>query len=104
VDDDADGFGNRCDADYNGVSASVDSTDLALFKVAYAQKRTGSTCNPGGTSPCDRYDHNNAVITIDSTDLAIFKALFGHTKKDDGDLMEKCPTCPLDCEGDACPE
>jgi hypothetical protein len=104
LDDDADGFGNQCDADYNGAGAAVDGADLALFKFAFGKKRTTSFCNPGGTSPCDEYDHNNAVATIDSTDFSAFKALFGKTKKSDGDVMNKCPTCPIaPCAGDACP-
>jgi hypothetical protein len=105
LDDDADGFGNQCDADYNQAGAAVDSTDLGLFKFAFGKKRTQSTCNPGGTSACDRYDHNNAVATIDSTDFTIFKTLFAKTKKSDGDIMDKCAACPalLPCVGDACP-
>jgi hypothetical protein len=103
LDDDADGFGNHCDADYNQAGAAVDSTDLGLFKFAFGKKRAQSTCNPGGTSPCDRYDHNNAVATIDSTDFTAFKTLFAKTKKSDGDVMDKCTACPLACAGDACP-
>jgi hypothetical protein len=104
LDDDADGFGNQCDADYNGAGAAVDGADLALFKFAFGKKRTTLSCNPGATSPCDEYDHNNAVATIDSTDFSAFKALFGKTKKSDGDVMNKCPTCPIaPCAGDACP-
>jgi hypothetical protein len=105
LDDDADGFGNQCDGDYNqaGISPSVDSADISLFKVANGKKRAQSVCNPGGTSPCDKYDMNNAVTTIDSSDLAIFKTLIGKTKKSDGDIMDKCTACPLACAGDACP-
>jgi hypothetical protein len=104
LDDDADGYGNRCDGDYNNVGAAVDSTDLSLFKAAFGKKRASSLCNPGGSSPCDRYDHTNSVATIDGTDFTIFKALIGKTKKSDGDLMDRCPTCPLaPCVGDACP-
>jgi hypothetical protein len=103
LDDDGDGFGNQCDADYNNAGSAVDSTDLGLFKFAFGKKRVQSTCNPGATSPCDRYDHNNAVATIDSTDFTAFKTLFGKTKKSDGDIMDKCTACPLACSGDACP-
>jgi hypothetical protein len=107
LDDDADGFGNECDADYNDAGSAVDSSDLALFKVAFGEKRSASSCNPGGTSPCDEYDHNNIVATIDGADFTIFKSLWGKTKKADGDIMEKCGDCtPPDdscCSGDACP-
>jgi hypothetical protein len=105
LDDDGDGWGNQCDADYNQAGAAVESTDLALFKVAFGKKRNSSTCNPGGTSPCDRYDHNDlgaAGSAIDSADFAIFKQLFGKTKKADGDAMDRCADCPLPCDGDAC--
>jgi hypothetical protein len=103
LDDDADGWGNRCDADYDNVVATVDSSDLALFKVALGKKRRLSICNPGGSSPCDVYDHDGAGPLIDSGDIAIFKTLLNKTKKADGDLVERCSTCPLTCEGDACP-
>jgi para-nitrobenzyl esterase len=103
LDDDGDGFGNECDADYNNAGAAVDSTDLSLFKAAFGKKRALSICNPGGSSPCDRYDHNNVTATIDSADFTVFKTLFSKTKKSDGDIMEKCSSCPLDCSGDACP-
>jgi hypothetical protein len=105
LDDDADGWGNQCDADYNQAGPAVDSTDLGLFKFAFGKKRAQSNCNPGGTSPCDKYDHNNAVATIDSSDFTAFKSLFGQTKASNDDQMERCPTCPLPgtCVGDACP-
>jgi hypothetical protein len=103
LDDDADGFGNQCDGDYNNAGAAVDSTDVGLFKAAFGKKRSTSLCNPGGSSPCDRYDHNNATAAIDSADFTVFKTLFGKTKKSDGDVMDRCPSCPLPCSGDACP-
>jgi hypothetical protein len=43
------------------------------------------------------------TATIDSADFTVFKTLFSKTKKSDGDIMEKCSSCPLDCSGDACP-
>jgi hypothetical protein len=110
LDDDADGWGNACDADFDQASASIDSTDLGLFKAAFGQKRNSSTCNPGGSSPCDVYDLNGASAAIDSSDLTRFKVLFGATRKQDGDEMERCPQCGPDypdpnlpCAGDACP-
>jgi hypothetical protein len=109
LDDDADGYGNQCDADFNGVSG-VDSTDLSWMKNANGELRKGSTCDPGGSSPCDVFDLDNASPAIDSADLAQFKLLFGKTKKAGDDVMEKCPNCgpPFDdpnlsCEGDHCP-
>jgi hypothetical protein len=110
LDDDADGWGNACDADFNQAGNAVESSDLTMFKTAFGQKRTTSLCNPGGTSPCDVYDLTGVGGTIDSSDLTRFKQLFGKTKKQDGDLMDRCPQCGppypdanLPCSGDACP-
>jgi hypothetical protein len=110
LDDDADGWGNACDADFNQAGTVVESGDLTLFKAAFGQKRSTSTCNPGGSSACDIYDLTGVGGSIDSSDLTRFKQLFGRTKKQDGDLMDRCPQCgppypdtSLPCSGDACP-
>jgi hypothetical protein len=97
LDDDADGYGQLCDGDFNQSKNKVDAADLDLFKVAFNRNRNGATCNPGGTAPCDKYDLDNGKNKIDAADLSIFKALFNLNKG------PKCPTCPLGCTGDACP-
>jgi hypothetical protein len=96
LDDDADGYGNPCDADFNQAKNRVDSSDLDLFKGVFNRNRNGSSCSPGGTSACDKYDLDGANTKIDSADLSVFKALFDEVKG------PKCPTCPLACSGDAC--
>jgi hypothetical protein len=104
LDDDADGWGNQCDGDFNNAAQTVDSADLALFKVAFGHNRKNSDCDPGGTTACDKYDLNGVAAAIDSADQAIFKTLFGRTKKQDEDLVETCCAAPnqLECDGDAC--
>jgi hypothetical protein len=125
LDDDADGFGNQCDAHY-GTTNTVGSSDLSAFKLAFGRKRNSSCCGPPNTScdpddpnspcpdpdclgslPCDIYDHDNAgaaAAAISSADFAIFKTLFGTTKKVDSDAVEKCPLCgpPFNDGGPAC--
>jgi cyclophilin family peptidyl-prolyl cis-trans isomerase len=99
LDDDADGYGNPCDADFNQAKNKVDAADLDLFKVAFNKNRNGlgPDCNPSGTAPCDKYDLDNAKSKIDASDLAVFKALFNQNKG------PTCPSCPRTCVGDACP-
>lgn len=65
IDIDADGFGNRCDADYDQVNASVDLDDFTLFLAAFG--------GPGGSI----YDHDFVNATIDLDDFTIFLSLFG---------------------------
>jgi hypothetical protein len=95
LDDDADGRGNACDADFDNAGQMVDSTDLGLFKLAFGRRRADRVCGTDSASPCDIYDLDGASALIDSTDLSAFKALFGSTK---GPGMTNLP-----CAGDACP-
>jgi len=65
VDTNGDGFGNRCDADYNGVGATVDFADFNIFLANFG--------GPGGGDQ----DHNLVGATVDFGDFNIFLALFG---------------------------
>jgi hypothetical protein len=61
-DTDGDGFGNRCDADFD-QSNLVNITDLGIFKSRF------------GTTNADADLDGNGLVNI--TDLGIFKSLFG---------------------------
>jgi hypothetical protein len=61
-DTDGDGFGNRCDADFD-QSNFVNAADLALFKTRF------------GTTNADADLDGNGFVN--AADLAIFKQLFG---------------------------
>ena len=65
VDTNGDGFGNRCDADYDGLDATVDFDDFNAFLGAF-----------GGPAGND-FDHDFINATIDFGDFDIFLALFG---------------------------
>ena len=65
LDTNSDGYGNRCDPDFNN-NGVVDSQDGSLFKAAF-----GSTAFP------DRDLNGNG--SVDSQDGAILKARFGQS-------------------------
>jgi hypothetical protein len=99
-DDDGDGYGNRCDAGFEmswGSSKVVNGRDLGAMRMSLGQPVDGSTCGLGGNMPCGPYDLDETGDTIDQGDLDVFRTLIG---KEPG---PKCPTCPIDCTGPACP-
>jgi hypothetical protein len=112
TDDDLDGVGNVCDADFD-QSGFVNLTDLLMLLDAFGQPTSASSClDEGGfpTGPCARYDLTveGSVIDVDDLMLAIGEGLFGKPifdqtceVDDDGTLQ-----CPLECEaglGPVCP-
>lgn len=62
-DTDGDGFGNRCDADFNG-DGRVNTLDFGIFKQAF-----GKTTNPNADL--------NGDGRVNTLDFGIFKQLFG---------------------------
>jgi hypothetical protein len=64
IDSDGDGFGNRCDADFNNTGATIDLADLNLFLAAFS--------GPGN----NEFDLNYDGASINLGDLNIFLALF----------------------------
>ena len=62
-DTDGDGFGNRCDADFNG-DGKVNTLDFGIFKQAF-----GKTTNPNADL--------NGDGRVNTLDFGIFKQLFG---------------------------
>lgn len=64
IDTDIDGFGNRCDADFNNTLGSVDLTDFNIFLGQFGNPATGVT-------------DMNADGQTNLTDFNLFVAAFG---------------------------
>jgi hypothetical protein len=104
LDDDADGFGNACDADYDndGVVLNDGSSgvgDYAAFRQAVKASVFDNTCvvdiETGAVGSCAVFDANGLRETIENR--ADANASF-----DTPALLARCKTCPLTCEGYAC--
>jgi len=92
-DDDHDGYGNKCDADFPGTGGvTVNTADLTEFRASNAKNRTEDTCGTVGTHPCAIWDLDESGLTISTGDLAQFRLL---NAKAPG---PKCAACPLFCE------
>ncbi|HXZ85909.1 MAG TPA: thrombospondin type 3 repeat-containing protein [Myxococcota bacterium] len=92
-DDDHDGYGNKCDAKFPGVSGTVvNSTDLGQFRTALGKSRAADTCGTAGTHPCAIYDLDEVGPIINALDLGAFRSLNGKV------IGPTCPTCPLPCQ------
>jgi uncharacterized repeat protein (TIGR03806 family) len=94
-DDDADGYGNRCDAEF-GMSRLVSARDLMAMRFSLGQRVDSATCGTTRDRPCAPFDLDESDA-IDFGDLELFRSLLG---KEPG---PRCPTCPLACSGPACP-
>ena len=94
-DDDQDGYGNKCDADFTPTGVLVGSGDLAQFRASFGQNRAAATCGTSGHLPCAIFDLDEASTPIDLGDLAQYRLLSGKA------AGPKCPTCPLACEAGA---
>jgi FG-GAP repeat protein/thrombospondin type 3 repeat protein len=96
-DDDHDGFGNVCDADFPGTSqgGNVGPADTAQFKTAVGKSRASDVCGTSGTTPCAVFDidlnDTGATTNIGPADTARYKLLLGHP------AGPKCAACPLPC-------
>jgi hypothetical protein len=102
IDDDNDGYGNRCDAKFVGLpTAAVGSLDLGQFRTSSGEDRRFDTCGTvGGSRPCAIYDLDEAAAgnSIGSLDLGRFRALSGSTP---GPRCAACTgdnTTPLVCQ------
>jgi hypothetical protein len=98
-DDDHDGYGNKCDADFTPTALNVGTLDLAQFNASSGKSRLTDTCGTAGDQPCARYDlDEGTALNIGTLDKARLNALAGLpaggvTPAGSG----KCPTCPLEC-------
>ena len=91
-DDDHDGYGNKCDAKFPGISGLfVSNGDLTEWRASNAKDRTLDQCGTVGTRPCAIFDLDESGDFIGNGDLIEFRLLNG---KSPG---PKCPTCPLAC-------
>jgi hypothetical protein len=87
-DDDADGVGNKCDADFDaplvcGVCAGyvslVLANDLAEMMASMGKNRTTDTCGVSGTRPCAIFDLDESGGSIGQPDLLRFNVLYNDT-------------------------
>ncbi len=91
-DDDADGYGNVCDAKFVGVAGMpVSTADLREFRSSTGHERASASCGTAGSSRCAPFDLDENGAHISSPDLARFREL--HAKMPG----PKCAPCPLPC-------
>ena len=91
-DDDHDGYGNKCDGKFPGVTGVlVGAGDLTQFRISNGKSRTGDTCGTAGNKPCAIFDLDEGSTLLGAPDLALFRTLNGKAPG------PKCPTCPLSC-------
>ena len=93
-DDDHDGYGNKCDAKFPGVTtAVVGAADLAQFRASNGKSRLNDNCGTTGTRPCAIFDlDEGTAAVIGAGDLAVFRTLNGKAPG------PKCTACPLPCQ------
>jgi hypothetical protein len=97
LDDDGDGFGNACDGKFTPGSV-VTGLDTIQYRAAINRSIAATDCGSAGTMPCDRFDLDGQGPVITAMDIIRFKKLLNQP------LGPKCPACPLECSGDACPQ
>jgi hypothetical protein len=91
-DDDHDGFGNKCDADFTATGALVGSGDLTQYRASSGKSRSSLTaCGSPAGQRCGRYDLDEGGSLINTGDLVVYRGLSGKA------AGPKCPTCPLAC-------
>jgi hypothetical protein len=77
-DDDHDGYGNACDANFTGPDTeAVNLVDLGQFRPSSGKDRTLDTCGSSGTMPCAIFDLNEIDGFINLGDLGKFRSLSG---------------------------
>jgi hypothetical protein len=95
-DDDHDGYGNRCDGKFPGVTGTVvNANDLVQYRASNGKNRTGDTCGTTGTRPCAIFDLDESGTVLGAGDIARFRQLNGKT------VGPKCAACPLTCTAGA---
>jgi hypothetical protein len=94
-DDDHDGYGNKCDAQFPGHTGvpNVGSQDLTQYRASSGKSRAIDTCGTTGTVPCAIFDLNENIgglPNIDSNDLNQYRSLSGKAPG---------PRCTTHCTG-----
>jgi len=95
-DDDANGYGNRCDAKFVPGKV-VGTTDLFAIRESVGQPVDGTTCGRLHDQSCASYDLDEVGASIDGGDLAAFGTRWNRLPG------PSCASCPLACLGPACP-
>ncbi len=96
LDDDADGFGNLCDAKFGTGGLVVGGTDILEQLSSFNKARSGTDCGSTGDQICAQFDHDNAGQFLSGTDLSITRQLFNAPPG------PKCNACPTECIGPNC--
>jgi hypothetical protein len=96
LDDDYDGYGNLCDCEF-ALVAICGALDTLLYKTAINKPVWASNCGIPATNSCDRFDLDGMSPVINALDTIRYKQLLNQP------VGPKCPICPLECVGDACP-
>ncbi|MGI9610813.1 MAG: thrombospondin type 3 repeat-containing protein [Acidimicrobiia bacterium] len=101
-DDDVDGYGNKCDADFNQSNFAIGGPDITEFSASIGKAVSSDLCGTSGTDPCAIYDLDETGLATGGPDITALSAQIGTSHS----ATKRCPTCPLDCtEGGAgnCP-
>jgi hypothetical protein len=96
LDDDWDGYGNVCDC-VGPPGPVCTALHTVWYKTAINKPVTGTNCGTLGTYPCDQFDYDEKSPVITALDTIRYKQLLNQP------VGPKCPSCPLECVGDACP-
>ncbi len=91
LDQDQNGYGNKCDGRMHPTGGFVLPADVAAFKGSVGKLRELNLCGFGGSSysECAHYDLDGIGPVIAPADVAIMKGLIGKP------LGPKCDACPL---------
>lgn len=89
LDDDQDGYGNRCDGDFNNDGA-IDFVDQQEFTPSMNKQRSGTNCGSAsaGATKCSIFDLDGAGTLIGSSDLTALRGL-------GLEPGARCDACPL---------
>jgi len=96
-DDDHDGYGNQCDADFTTSGGLVGTNDLNQYRASNNKSRSGDTCGTNLTQPCARYDLDTTGGLTGTGDLNVFRFL---NNKSRGPRCTACTgtgSAPLPC-------
>ena len=100
IDDDHDGYGNRCDAKFVAPpSAAVGGLDLAQYRASNTEDRRFDTCGTINTRPCAIFDLDEAAVgnSIGGLDFGRFRQLNAATPGPRCALCTGTGSVPLPC-------